>query len=87
MGQLGTRGSSCAGCLGQSLEAGLPQSMLTQPRGRPWLCRWVAYGYVISDVMVYWPNQIGMLLGLFMTLSCYSLADTKVGEKPTCLRR
>lgn len=44
---------------------------------------WMGYSYVIArkDVaggaLVYWPNQIGMMLGLFFTISCYGLADTK----------
>lgn len=35
---------------------------------------WVAYSYVTQDALVYWPNALGFMLGMFYTLSCYGLA-------------
>lgn len=40
---------------------------------------WVAYTFVIDDIYVYVPNEIGLMLGAFYTLSCYGLVDSKVG--------
>jgi hypothetical protein len=48
---------------------------------------WVAYAWVQKDALIFWPNEIGLLLGLFFTLSAYSLADTKVGYDPHTCRR
>ena len=48
---------------------------------------WIAYAYVIApkDVqassMIYWPNQVGFILGLFFSVSCYGLARTKVKDR------
>lgn len=35
---------------------------------------WVAYSFVTDDALVYWPNALGFLLGMFYTFSCYGLA-------------
>lgn len=40
---------------------------------------WVAYAYVTQDVLVYWPNVLGFLLGMFYTISCYGLAGAAGG--------
>ncbi|KAG7673326.1 hypothetical protein Ndes2526B_g03233 [Nannochloris sp. 'desiccata'] len=48
---------------------------------------WIAYAYVLApkdlqaSALIYWPNQIGMMLGLFFTVSCYGLATTKVRDR------
>jgi solute carrier family 50 protein (sugar transporter) len=42
---------------------------------------WIAYGFVIQDWYVWAPNEIGFLLGVFYTLSCYGLVDTKVRQR------
>ena len=48
---------------------------------------WIAYSYVIvpntlsGSAFIYWANQVGLLLGLFFTLSCYGLADTKTRDR------
>ena len=38
---------------------------------------WIGYSFVVKDTYVYVPNEIGFLLGLFYTLSCYGLVDSK----------
>lgn len=35
---------------------------------------------MVKDTYVFVPNEIGFLLGIFYTLSCYGLMDSKVGE-------
>jgi solute carrier family 50 protein (sugar transporter) len=48
---------------------------------------WIAYAYILApkdlqaSALIYWPNQIGMMLGLFFTVSCYGLATTKVRDR------
>lgn len=48
---------------------------------------WIAYTYVIAptnlsgSALIYWPNQLGLMLGLFFTLSCYGLANTKTRDR------
>jgi solute carrier family 50 protein (sugar transporter) len=57
---------------------------------------WVAYSYVLASVgatpaelednlqaaaLIFWPNALGLYLGLFFTLSCYGLADTKTRDR------
>lgn len=42
---------------------------------------WVAYSFVTDDALVYWPNALGFLLGMFYTFSCYGLADTKTRDR------
>jgi solute carrier family 50 (sugar transporter) len=48
---------------------------------------WIGYAYVVapkdvaSSALIYWPNQIGFMLGLFFTVSCYGLATTKVRDR------
>ena len=53
----------------------------TRPLKPPALCS----GWVIKDWLVYWPNEVGLLVGLFFTMSCYGLADTKVGRRASPL--
>ncbi|PSC71016.1 cysteine desulfurase [Micractinium conductrix] len=42
---------------------------------------WVAYGFVTDDVLVLWPNVLGVLIALFYTLSVYGLADIKTRDR------
>lgn len=48
---------------------------------------WIAYAYVISptnlqgSALIFVPNFIGLLLGLYFTMSCYGLANTKVRDR------
>jgi hypothetical protein len=48
---------------------------------------WLGYAYTIRNVLVLVPNQIGLLLGLFYTLSCYGVADTKVRKRGLRMHR
>lgn len=41
---------------------------------------WVIYSLVVNNYLLYWPNEVGTMLGLFMTLSCYGLADQQTRE-------
>ena len=48
---------------------------------------WIGYTYVIASqdlqasALIYWANHIGLLLGLFFTVSCYGLANTKTRDR------
>jgi solute carrier family 50 protein (sugar transporter) len=48
---------------------------------------WIGYAYILApkdlqaSALIYWPNQIGMMLGLFFTVSCYGLATTKIRDR------
>ena len=48
---------------------------------------WIAYSYVIvptnlsGSALIYWVNQLGLLFGLFFTVSCYGLARTKTRDR------
>lgn len=48
---------------------------------------WIAYTYVLASedlqasALIYWANQIGFVLGLFFTVSCYGLATTKTRDR------
>ena len=48
---------------------------------------WIAYSYVIVPVnksgsaLLFWVNELGVLFGLFFTLSCYGPARTKAKDR------
>lgn len=48
---------------------------------------WIAYTYVIATTnlsgaaLIFWANQLGLLLGIFFTVSCYGLANTKTRDR------
>eukprot|EP00890_Picochlorum_soloecismus_P003403 jgi/Picsp_1/4063/NSC_01574-R1_protein len=48
---------------------------------------WLAYSYVIvptnlsGSALLFWVNELGLLLGLFFTMSTYSLANQKIKDR------
>jgi len=48
---------------------------------------WIAYSYVIvptnkaGSALLFWVNELGVLFGLFFTLSCYGPARTKARDR------
>jgi hypothetical protein len=48
---------------------------------------WIAYSYVIvptnksGSALLFWVNELGVLFGLFFTLSCYGPAPTKSKDR------
>lgn len=42
---------------------------------------WICYSFVLRNNYVYVPNQIGFMLGLFYTMSCYSYMDSKSRDR------
>lgn len=45
---------------------------------------WVVYSFINRDYYVLASNVPGLLLGTFMTISCYGLADEKVSWQWLC---
>jgi hypothetical protein len=41
-------------------------------------CGWVAYSLLIQDAYLFVPNAVGLMLGLYMTASCFPFASPKV---------
>lgn len=48
---------------------------------------WIAYSYVIvptnksGSALLFWVNQLGLLFGIFFTVSCYGLARQKTKDR------
>jgi len=47
---------------------------------------WLVYACFTTDRYVLVPNEVGVLLGCFMSLSCHALADEKVGRGGAALQ-
>lgn len=43
---------------------------------------WLLYGCILADPYVIAANWPGLLLGIFMTVTCYGFADLKVCRGP-----
>lgn len=41
---------------------------------------WLVYAFLKGDVYVFFSNEPGLLLGAFMTVSCYGYADAKIRD-------
>lgn len=61
----------------------IPQSLNPLPMVAMWAncVAWLVYAFLTKDPYVLCPNWAGLLLGTFMTMACFGLADDEVSRQ------
>jgi hypothetical protein len=63
--------------------AAAPQDLNPLPMVAIWAncTAWLIYAFIKADPYVFFANEPGLLLGIYMTVVCYGYADGKVGGR------